>query len=195
MLSVWPMFASSEPVIWGCDRQVEVAVFHRDLARRSIVHWPKGLLDAEAFVNRRFPRPRHSTSVMSQVGRIRELLVADLLNRQERWRSFFETVVQIGCFGCLDSIEALERALGHVAFYLRPGGRFISATWLPRPPYVESERWGGMPLTTLPADAFVGVIAEAGLLVRDTRVSPTADPEYRERYVIVAERQERALVE
>lgn len=188
MLSVWPMFASGETVIYGCDRHPGIAAFHDELKRRSLAEWPVGLQRAVVFFNRKFAELSGLPRSATPIHKIQAIVIGSLLQEQHLWHSFFHTVIQVGCFGCLDSLNDLKRALNLVVRYLRPCGRFISATWLPRSSYVESEVWGGINLSTLPAGAFVSVVREAGLAVREARVASLDDPQYRQRYIIIAEK-------
>jgi hypothetical protein len=99
----------------------------------------------------------------------------------------FSTVIQVGCFGCLDSIQDLSKAINLVVMYLQKGGIFISETWLSKPDYKESLLWGGYNLTNLPAEIFESLISYAGLNVLEKRVTDM-DTNYKQRYIIVAEK-------
>lgn len=188
MLTVWPMFASGEPAICGYDRHPNIAAFHEELKLCSFDEWPIGLQRAVAFFNRKFAKLNSLPRITTAVHRIQEIKIGNLLEEQHRWHSFFNTVIQIGCFGCLDSTNDLRWALDLVFRYLRLGGRFISATWLPRSSYTESKVWGGTYLSTLSVDAFKSLVRAAGLTVCDVRLVSLDDPQYCQRYVIVAEK-------
>lgn len=189
MLTVWPMFASGETAIWGCDRHPDIAAFHEELKLRSLAEYPVGLQRAVAFFNRKYAELSGFSRIATPTNQIQKIVIGSLLEEQHFWQSFFHTVIQVGCFGCLDSTKNLKRALNLVVRYLRPGGRFISATWLPRLSYMESEVWGGIKLSTLSADAFGSIVQAAGLAVRKARVASLEDPQYRQRYIIVAEKE------
>lgn len=188
MLSVWPMFAVNESSIWGCDRQIAVSQFHSELKLRAVEAWPTGLLRAVEFYNRKFSRVDGRKHITTPVARIRELVTSSILQEQTQWRSHFDTIVQIGCFGCLDSINDLKAAIDLVYVYLKHGGKFISATWLPRRGYEESEVWGGVRLSTLSCDEFVSLIRAASMKVIEVRLAKVNDPIHDTRYVIVAEK-------
>lgn len=42
----------------------------------------------------------------------------------------FDAAMQIGCFACLDTPEALHKAMTHVHGYLKPGGWFLNVNWI-----------------------------------------------------------------
>lgn len=188
MLGVWPLFACGPTKIWGCDIQPEIANFYSELRTKQNRNWPRGLLLAQAFVNRKFPTRQPHQSLEVSLENVIDLVTADVLEEQPSWHSLFDTVIQIGCFGCLKSKPDLERALSLVVSYLRPTGRFISATWNPRASYKESERWGGNSLADIHVDEFVCAITNGGLIVLDERVCVLDDAQYQWRYIIVAEK-------
>lgn len=187
MLTVWPMFSSGETAIWGCDRNPDIAAFHEELRHRSIAEWPIGLQSAISFYNRKIAGLNGLSRLSTPVHQIQEIVISNLLDLQHPWLTFFHTVIQVGCFGCIDSTEDLKRALDIVSRYLQPGGRFISATWLPRANYVESEVWGGIELSALSAADFASLVRAAGLKIRVAQEMSLKDPEYYKRYVIVAD--------
>lgn len=187
MLTVWPMFSSGETAIWGCDRHPTIATFHKELKLRPLAKWPIGLKNAVAFYNRNFAKLNGVSRISTPLYEIQGIITGNLLEAQRPWFSFFRTVLQISCFGCLDSVEDLKRALDLVSRYLQAGGRFISATWLPRASYLESEVWGGIKLPTLTADVFCSLVHSAGLAIREVREKSLEDPDYHTRYIVVAE--------
>lgn len=188
LLTVWPMFSDCKSAIWGCDRNKNIAEFHHSLIYSPFCEWPAGLQSAVTFYNRNTSKTDGISKIATTVDQIEEILISDILEEQNTWHSFFNTIIQVGCFGCLDSLEDLKRASDLVFRYLRPSGRFISVTWLPRVNYIESEMWGGINLSTMSADVFVSVLRETGLSVNEVRVAALNDPQYFERYVIVAEK-------
>lgn len=188
MLSVWPMFAKDKSVIWGCDRHENIAEFHNNLKYQSFSEWPEGLLRAVNFYNDFFTKTDGISRIRAILDQIQEITIGNILDENVMWHSSFNTIIQVGCFGCLDSIDDLKRASSLVFKYLRPSGRFISVTWLPRASYVESETWGGINLSALPSGVFVSALLETGLYINEVRNDTLDDPQYHKRYVIIAEK-------
>lgn len=188
MLSVWPMFAENATNIFGCDRQFAISDFHRKLKSCPSEEWPAGLLNAVKFYNRNFLKNGEKERIVTPIDRIQELVIKSILEVQPCWKNRFETVIQIGCFGCLNSIEDLKIALNHVHYYLKHDGVFISATWLPRHEYEESDVWGGVGLGTLSCEKFVSLIREVSMKDVEVRLTRVNDPFHEIRYVIIAKK-------
>lgn len=157
---------------------------------RSPGEWPNGLQKAaqfyDRFYNHRVMGFDGLSRITTQLEHIQELVGSGVLEERPTWHQLFHTIIQIGCFGCLESMSDLKRALHLVFKYLRDDGIFISVTWIPKADYIESELWGGNKLSRLPAHSFVSVVRQAGLIVDETRIASLADPEYCQRYVIIA---------
>lgn len=193
LLTVWPMFAPAQVEVWGCDKEPDIAAFHNVLRDQPLGEWPVQLLRAVTFFNRQFADSTRPRRVRTCIDRLRGVVTASVLHRQPAWAGAFDTVVQIGCFGCLDSIASLRDALKLVTEYLRPGGRFISATWTPRPGYPESERWGGIAIADMPADAMSAAVRRSGLTLCGANTRELDDAEYSHRHMIIAERSDTPL--
>ena len=183
LLTIWPMFANCEFAIVGCDRHRQIAEFHADLRLVALEELPPGLRAAVGYCNSKFGTSFATPPIESIV----ELVVDDITKPQHRWFGEFSTVVQIGCFGCLDSKESLKDALSLVERYLRPGGVFISETWVPQPNHKDSVVWGGDALRDLSVDTFVSLIEATGMVLLSNVVTPM-QTHYRERIMLVAEK-------
>ena len=188
MLSVWPMFAINISNIFGCDRQSAILDFHRNLKSCPSEKWPTGLTNAVKFYNRLFLRKGEKERIVTPIDKIQEIVINSVLDIHHCWKNRFETVIQIGCFGCLNSIEELKIALNHVHYYLKRDGIFISATWLPRKEYEESDVWGGSGLSSLSCENFVSLIRESSMTDVEVRFTKVNDPFHEIRYVIIAKK-------
>src|SRR5581483_3144350 len=142
LLTVWPMFARTHVAVVGIDREPSIAAFHRRLRERRS-RLPVGLRHAVDFFNALSKGHNQSTRTTVAIRNVEAVVIRNLLDENVDWSESFDTILQIGCFGCLNSYSELQRALRLVYRYLRPGARFISTTWIARSTYVESNRWGG----------------------------------------------------
>lgn len=183
LLTVWAMFASRDISISGCDRFQSVLEFHQNLQGKKKEKLPIGLQKAIAFYNHNFSPNKE----MIPINQVQEIVISNVLEEQSHWCSLFDTIIQVGCFGCLDSEEDLFKALQLVEKYLKSGGIFISETWLPNPSFYESEIWGGNKLRDLSVDRFATLVRDAGLIIRESLVTPM-QTNYIERFIIVAEK-------
>lgn len=183
LLTVWAMFAPNEVLIWGCDRFKAVEEFHQQLKTKPNDELPIGLQKAIAFCNHNFFSKKETVPI----NKIQEIIVSSVTTKQNHWTSLFDNIIQIGCFGCLDTLSDLTTALKLVEQYLKPKGRFISETWLPKSDYYESDIWGGNNLRDLSAETFSSLVRDTGLTVIETLVIPM-QTNYRERFIIVAEK-------
>jgi hypothetical protein len=193
MLAVWPMFHDGSVEISGLDRNTEIAKFHSWLSSVSRTDWPLGLMAALAYAQK-FRAERGMTSALClPIERVQPVVTADILTRIGAWSGLFDTVIQIGCFGCLDSIDDLHRALSLAHEYLNADGVLISATWIPRPAYTESVVWGGDNLRSLDAEMFIGALQSVGLEVLALDIAELDHPNYRERFVVAAKKKPTGL--
>lgn len=140
LLTVWPLFCLGACDLTGLDRDGEVVHFLRMLGRGAIAT-PAPLSEAMNFAQANYPRLDGASP--GQWNPITEVIAGSVLADQPKWRGRFDTVVQIGCFGCLENEDDLLTAFRLAGSYLRPGGIMISATWIAAHPDAESLRWGG----------------------------------------------------
>jgi len=183
LLTVWPMFVRGEVSIFGCDRNSSVASFHAALQTTTTETLPHGLRSAVSYCNANFG----TAFANPPIDRIAELIIDSITKAQPHWNSLFNTVVQIGCFGCLDSIQDLKQALVLVERYLCSGGIFISETWVPQTDHIDSVVWGGNNLRTLSIDTFSLLVESAGMRILMKTVT-AMQTHYKERFIVVAEK-------
>ncbi len=187
LLSIWPLFSRSPTDVFGLDRNTEVREYHSRLRHLPFDELPSEI--SEAYDTAHAFRSHHGLSpIPDPRSLVRDIIIQNLLQPVRSWANKFDTVVQIGCFGCLDSIEDLYLALALVHEYLKPGGVFISATWTPRPAYAESSVWGGDRLRSLDADTFVRSLQAVGLQIVNVDCVEFDDPRYCGRFVLEARR-------
>jgi SAM-dependent methyltransferase len=185
LLSIWPLFSVSPVDVFGLDRNSEVREYHHRLLHLPAEELPSDV--SEAYGAAHSFRLEHGLSpITDPQSLVRDIRIQNLLEPILSWECKFDTVVQIGCFGCLDSVNDLGLALQLVHYYLKPGGVFISATWIPLPSYTESSVWGGDNLRSLDADTFISALQGAGLEVVLADCSELNDSQYNSRFVIEA---------
>lgn len=186
MLTVWPMFHNGPVEIYGLDRNIGIAAFHQRLRFGLTADLPPGLSAATAYALSF--RAQHGMTYISSlpIDGVKAVATADVLTRVAEWSGLFDTVIQIGCFGCLNSLGDLHQALAIVRDYLKPGCVFISATWTPRPTYTESVVWGGDSLRSLDVETFIDALHSVGLEVVAAESSELDNLNYKERFVIAA---------
>ena len=185
LLSIWPLFSRWPTELFGLDRNTEVGEYHNRLLRLPSGELPVDV--SEAYSAAHSFRSQHGLRpILDPRTLVQDIRIQNLLQPVRSWACKFDTIIQIGCFGCLDSIDDLHLALALVHDYLKPGGVFISATWTPRPTYTESTVWGGDNLRMLDADTFAGAIRTAGLEVQIVECSKLNDLNYKERFVLEA---------
>src|ERR1035437_9474969 len=107
MLSIWPLFSRSPTDVFGLDRNDEVRKYHNRLLQFPSDELPSDISEAygagHAFRSHKGLRPIHDPRSL-----VRNIRIQDVLQPVRSWTRQFDTVVQIGCFGCLDCIEALQ---------------------------------------------------------------------------------------
>jgi SAM-dependent methyltransferase len=185
MLTVWPMFGAGVTAVHGCDRIAEIKNFHMRLRELDLAYWPEGLRQAIEYRNQKYP-DREGIN-RTAINLLKEIDVGNVTDIRQHWIGRFDTIVQVGCFACLESIEELGNALQLVARYLRPHGRFISVTWTPRVGFEESSLWGGYAIAGMAPNAFAAEVAMAGLTVLEVDTVPVDDPFHDQRFIIAAE--------
>jgi len=183
LLSVWPMFVIGDTEIFGCDRHPDISAFHFNLLPLDKINLPYALRVAVDYYNVAYNGRR----AYPPLDRIVEIATGSVTERRDRWIAAFDTVVQIGCFGCLDSLAAVQHTLTLVESYLRPGGIFISGTWVPRDDHLESFDWGGDKLRNMSSEQFSNMVTSAGLRILSEKRTPMTI-HYQERFIQVAEK-------
>jgi hypothetical protein len=187
MLAVWPMFSPHPVLAHGIDRNPELADFYTRLrasGEASAEHLGPARLYAERFRTQR----QMELSRNSPVDVVSTVRISSVLEPVGEWASRFQTVIQVGCFGCLNSLAQLTHAMRMVHDYLAMDGVFLSATWLPRQEYFESWTWGGDHLRDLTCESFEDCLREAGLSVLFRESTALDNKNYRERFMVVARR-------
>lgn len=163
-LPVWPLFAPGRSFLTGLDRDPEVGSFLRGLAATPNETTPPAIQAALEFASQCRADIAMGTPLALSV--IREVVTDDVLNERPDWRERFDTIVQIGCFGCLRSLNELSAALSLTLGYLRPGGSFLSAIWIAGPSHRESLRWGGDGGLKIDAGGYADAMTSAGFLIQ-----------------------------
>jgi hypothetical protein len=187
MLPVWPMFTARELSVFGIDRIPDLKDFYDKLGA-SALGYTRSFRKAERFAHEF--RAQHGIKPRSEsLGEnIREFRIASVLDPFPDWAGKFATVLQVGCFGCLDSIEQLKVGLQRVYEYLDTNGVFISATWVPHRDYYESRTWGGDNLRMLSCGEFATHMSQTGFEILFQEKYALESKNYSERFVIVASR-------
>ena len=57
-----------------------------------------------------------------------KLLVGNVKKKMDL--GHFDSVIQIGCFACLDTVEEFEKAVDHTYHYLNKNGTLLMVNWL-----------------------------------------------------------------
>lgn len=187
MLPVWPMFSPHTVRVNGIDRNPELSGFYAGATACTDVcetHFGAARRFADSF------REQHAMAALtgSPMEAVASFRILSVLEPVTNWASSMQTVLQIGCFGCLDSFDQLAEALRCVVSYLDDDGVFISATWVPRAEYHESHTWGGDQLRHLTRSDFESCLQDAGLEVEFAKSAVLDNKKYCERFVLVAKR-------
>jgi hypothetical protein len=186
LLTAWPLFARDVSFLHGLDRNPEVREFHKTLDASSKTAAPADILKAYRAADA-FRRDRGLPPIAAPALRVSEVRIQDLLLPVRSWFGRFDTVVQIGCFGCLDSIQSLNRAISLAHAYNAQDGVFISVTWLPSESYHESEVWGGNALRLIGPDEIASAVSGAGYKIRSAEIVQEVNQNYRARVIVVGE--------
>lgn len=188
MLTIWPLFSSSPTHIFGIDRNAEVFTFHETLRKMPFDELPQDVADAYTAAYR-FRRERRLHQIPADPrALLGDLKIQNILEPEPAWFNIFDTVVQIGCFGCLESENALEHAATLAHTYTAEGGVLISATWLPRDEYLESKVWGGSSLRQLTLEDIARPIEKAGYTIEHAESAEDININYKSRILIAARR-------
>ncbi|MHB9116674.1 MAG: hypothetical protein ACYC2R_00160 [Burkholderiales bacterium] len=188
MLTIWPLFSSSPSHICGLDRNADVLPFHETLLQIPFNELPQDIAGAYSAAYK-FRQERQLQQIPSDPrALLGQVKIHDLLEPEPAWFNSFDTVVQIGCFGCLESEIALERAATLAYAYTVEEGVMLSATWLPRDEYFESAAWGGSSLRNLSLDDIVRPIEMAGYMIEHAESAEDININYRMRILVAARR-------
>jgi len=118
MLSIWPLFSKRPTEIIGLDRNREIRRYHKRLLNFTFEKLPLNIRDAY-IASKNFRLSRGLEVIDDSRPLIREIKIQDLMIPISEWLDFFDTVIQIGCFGCLNSVEDLVHAIALSYSYLK----------------------------------------------------------------------------
>lgn len=95
--------------------------------------------------------------------RIESLIKANVLDRREDLVSKFDNVLQVGCFGALDTISEYSTAVLNAANYLKPSGKLLMINWLQNEYTYRPFKFNGKVSSILNKSNYCKAILDAGL--------------------------------
>lgn len=79
----------------------------------------------------------------------------------------FDSVMQLGCFGCLDTDEQFQAAVDNAYTYLKPGGTLLMVTWLDDKPASKVDREYHFNGDVNAKDLYIPCLEKAGFKIQD----------------------------
>ena len=184
-LVVWSTFLPSIERIVGADVQEEnLALVRRQIESKETF---APLLNARRYLASQTLAHNRKASD-KEVGpdqRNWDLTLHDINHLRPEWNDGFDVVSQIGCFGCLSSLDELRAAAVKVNGYLKTTGRFLSVTW-PQRIYDGVATCNGPVSHQLNADLIADIYDQAGLSILHVETGQTRDPAFDGIIVITA---------
>jgi len=177
ILPIWAAFVRSARRVIGLDALEENVAFVKSQleARRVLEPHRRALRFARDELG--FGDVVEEEAARVLFDRIVEVSQWDVLQCCERWVGECDLVSQVGCFGCLQSFPQVRDALCNASRYLRPGGRFLSVTWVQKQ-YDGQRGWNGPVSAELTRESMIGMCIDAGLSISRADVLETRDPTY-----------------
>lgn len=177
ILPIWAAFQRSARELIGLDGLDENVRFLRGQIERREMLEPHRRALRFARDSLGFGELSHAESAHLLFGRIVAIEQWNVLEFCQRWSGKCDLVSQVGCFGCLQSVTQVAKALSNARGYLRPGGKFLSVTWI-QEKYDGQVGWNGPVSAELTRDSIMDLCFEAGMAVTRADRLQTRDPTY-----------------
>ena len=131
--------------------------------------------------------------IRDRYDRIKTLRQGNLVERVKDYKNAFDSVMEIGSFGGLDSVEEFKRAVSNAHDYLRRGGTFLMVNWLQSRYRKNPYLFNGSVVSLIQASDYPAILRKARFklvsLDETSRVSkPTRDLGYKSIVYAVAKK-------
>jgi hypothetical protein len=150
-----------------CDIQDNLSKFYSSFKNRS---------DVSTFINTYFSKIK-----LSYCGVRPKYTMWNALDYNPHWECRFDNVIQVGCFGCLQTIDDLKKAILHTHHYLKRNGLFYSWTWIPNENHIESDQWGGNGIRTITPDEIEAIAMRCGYSIINKHITKNPSKMYKAR--------------
>jgi cyclopropane fatty-acyl-phospholipid synthase-like methyltransferase len=126
-------------------------------------------ISAISYLYRYLLKEKHGKSqeilIKENYNKIKRLIQANVLTRIEDFKTRFDSVMQIGCFGALNTLNQYRLAVSHSACYIRPGGTLLMVNWLQPNFMVRPYSFNGRVSSVLDKKEYGQAVIDSGLMI------------------------------